>query len=809
VSTLPRLERCLLLVSALSMLAPVARARDEVFPVESSIVPPRVVVGKEPVYPTGASGDVTVTLIVVVDASGKVASAAPLEVHEPFSSLAVSTVSGWQFEPARRENRAVAARIRVEVVFRKSAFEAASGDIEQYEADVDSVPTSEPPPEVADERSEAPEMVEVLVHGDFREPARTASLSRSEVRQLPGAFGDPFRAIEVLPGVTPIASGLPFFFVRGAPPGNVGYFVRDVRMPLLFHVGAGPSVIHPALIGSVDLYPGAYPARFGRFTGGIVQATLAPEENKIRGEYNLRLFDAGAFVETPFDDGRGALAVAGRYSFSGLLLSMFSDNRIEYWDYQARGVYSLDASNRLEAFVFGASDFVGEKTASGVDPLFDTRFHRVELVHETKVEPRGKLRTSFVGGVDRSSVPRYGEASDRLLQARTELDLELESDVALRAGSDLSLDRYDVSVDSSTLSPSAAEIARAFSGRNDLAFGIYAALPLRPSRGFEVTPGLRVDLYGSDGVAAVGIDPRLQLRTSVTKNVALLVALGIAHQPPSFTVPMPGVQPGGLKGGLQEAVQESLGVEVQLDDVTQLSVAAFYDAFFRMSDSLGALGPTSVGCPAGDFAGGSIGGDPSGSPSEDSANCGPYLEPGLIGPDLSGGRGHAADTIEGQRAARAFEVRTLGASYGLELFLKRRFTERWGGLLSYTLSRSTRSHGPSKYLSTFDRTHVLNTASSYDLGKGFRAGARIIFYSGLPAAADTHQPSRLPAFFRLDWRVEKRWRLGPRSFIALVAEWLNATLSKEALSTRCTLSGCEAETIGPITIPSLGLEGGF
>jgi hypothetical protein len=44
----------------------------------------------------------------------------------------------------------------------------------------------------------------------------------------------------------------------------------------------------------------------------------------------------------------------------------------------------------------------------------------------------------------------------------------------------------------------------------------------------------------------------------------------------------------------------------------------------------------------------------------------------------------------------------------------------------------------------------------------------------------------------------------------MVAEWMNATLSKEAVATSCSLNtGCTAQTVGPITIPSLGVEGGF
>src|SRR5690606_31534459 len=94
---------------------------------------------------------------------------------------------------------------------------------------------------------------EIRVRGRRADPARTVSMSRAEVRQIPGAFGDPFRAVEMMPGVTPVVSGLPFFFIRGAPPGNVGYFLDGVRVPLLFHVGVGPSAIHPALIERVDL----------------------------------------------------------------------------------------------------------------------------------------------------------------------------------------------------------------------------------------------------------------------------------------------------------------------------------------------------------------------------------------------------------------------------------------------------------------------------------------------------------------------------------------------------------------------------
>ncbi len=72
---------------------------------------------------------------------------------------------------------------------------------------------------------------EVVVTGRREEPKTPTEhrLGRAEIRATPGAFGDAFRAIDVMPGVVPIVSGLPYFYVRGAPPSAVGYVVDDVR----------------------------------------------------------------------------------------------------------------------------------------------------------------------------------------------------------------------------------------------------------------------------------------------------------------------------------------------------------------------------------------------------------------------------------------------------------------------------------------------------------------------------------------------------------------------------------------------------
>ena len=147
-----------------------------------------------------------------------------------------------------------------------------------------------------------PTTIEVTVTGVA--PLGSRSISRAFALQLPGAFGNPFAALEASPGVTPTLSGAPYFYVRGSPPGNLGYLLDDLRLPALFHVLAGPSVVHPALVESVDFYAGPYPARYGRFAGGIAAGHIRPAGYELHGEASVRAFDSSGLVELPFAEQR-------------------------------------------------------------------------------------------------------------------------------------------------------------------------------------------------------------------------------------------------------------------------------------------------------------------------------------------------------------------------------------------------------------------------------------------------------------------------------------------------------------------------
>jgi TonB family protein len=721
-------------------------------------VPPQLRGEAEVVYPEGASGDAAVVIEALVDADGTVTQVSVVSGAEPFASAARRAARGWRFDPATREGRPMAARLRLEVSFREPEPEApAAGEPE---------PAQPEPEPRSPRRARVREKIEVTVIGE--KPAGARSLTRAEVRELPGTFGDPFRAVEAMPGVTPILSGVPFFFVRGAPPGNVGYYLDGIRIPLLYHIGLGPSVVHPGIVERVDLYPGGYPARFGRFAGGIVAAETTPARHDFHGEASVRLVDAGLLLEAPVAEHRGTVLAGGRYSYTGLALSLLSPEVVlEYWDYQARTSWDLGRRDTLTLFAFGAFDYLGEKRDDGrVETMFSTEFHRFDLRWDHAAGRATELRLAATIGMDRTRGDE-GEffVRNRMSSLRSEIRHRASKQALVRGGTDVALDHFDLQLRPPQIGDEVEDgdrelVERLFPERSDVAIGVWSDVVWQPERGVSVTPGLRVDYYSSQGASAVGIDPRIAARFEVTERWRLLHALGIAHQPPSFVLPVPGFQIGGIEGGLQRSVQASSGVETDLPESFTGSVTVFYNVFLRMTDALGT------------------------------------------------GQGGGDDADDLMR-------RSLGSSVGLEIWLRRPLTRKLGGFVAYTLSRSFRSVGRERFPSAFDRTHVLNAALAYDLGKRWRLGNRLVLYTGFPAQESSGEqprsesPDRIPGFWRLDLRLEKRWRLGERGTIALVFEVLNATLNKEVVDVSCYDGQCENEEIGPVTIPSIGVEATF
>ena len=110
------------------------------------------------------------------------------------------------------------------------------------------------------------EVMEVLEIAPVKAGTSTP-MSAEELIDMPGGAGEPFRAVEALPGVASAAWPMPLLIVRGTNPGTAGFLVDGVSVPTLFHFGLGPSVVNPALVEALDFYPEAIPWTKGAMWG--------------------------------------------------------------------------------------------------------------------------------------------------------------------------------------------------------------------------------------------------------------------------------------------------------------------------------------------------------------------------------------------------------------------------------------------------------------------------------------------------------------------------------------------------------------
>ncbi|HEY6079106.1 MAG TPA: TonB-dependent receptor [Polyangiaceae bacterium] len=706
-------------------------------------------------YPEGGSGLATVQLELTIDREGGVVDARALAGEAPFRDAALAAAQGWRFAPAQRDGRPISARILYLVQFTPPAAEPEPEPPASTAGTPAAPAESKPPPKPS------PPPVEIVVEGE-RPPPGSVTLTRQEAQAIPGTFGDPLRAIEAQPGVVPIVSGLPAFFIRGAPPSNVGFFFDGVEIPLLYHAFFGPSVLHPGFIDSIEFYPGSAPAQHGRFAGPIVAVSARPLQCRPTGEANVRLIDAGGLIESgPLADshecGSSGARVGGRYSYAGLVLSLLSNVELNYWDYQAQASYPIGKDDTLSVLAFGAYDLFRSPEATANSGA-ELTFHRVDVRWDRRLGSDTTLRVALTGGADRTAGANAPPSvvSDESLRLRSELTRRFGAHTTLQAGLDTRVDRFGL--EANRRSFNYPDYSRLFPDRIETVAGGYLALQLEPVPGVHISPGLRADVYTSQGETVAGIDPRVSAEFDVGRSLRLQHSLGIAHQRPSFTAQVPGAQVADLANGLQWALLWSSGMKLKLPLDLLASASVFQSAYFNVLDPLG------------------------------------------------GGRDFTIDRAALDRRA------TISAA-GLELHLSRPVTKRLGGFISYTLSRSIQSSGDQTSPSGFDRTHVLQAALSYAVGSGFRLGARTVLYSGVPELNLEGSPHfttdrRGTPFFRLDLRAEKRFRLGQSGYWGLIAEILNATSTKEVVRLDCG-EVCRERTAGPVVLPSVGIEAGF
>ena len=567
--------------------------------------------------------------------------------------------------------------------------------------------------------------------------ARTLDAQTSTT--VPGTSGDPLRALELLPGVSRSSDGEPI--LRGAAQHESAVFIDGTSVPFLYHFGGVRSVLHPRLVERVEVYPGNYSVRYGRATGGIVEATTRdPRNDGLHAEAELSLLDSSALVEGPVGSRLSFVGAARRSNVDLVFEQLVPDDTFDvvvapvYWDYQGALLFRPSEQARVRLSFVGSRD---QTTLLFSDPSAENpalrgqvggvvEFHRVQLAYTDRHGPLSQHVQAYVGAQNLSqnvgpNAEAYFDVFD--FGGRAEWELAVVDELALVVGLDVEGSSFKgayrgspaPALEGSLPVPDNVQDTITIDRTRFSMLSPAAYLEVRyyPTSRLVLIPGLRYDYYHQVGAATV--NPRISQRWEVNETLTLKSAVGWFSQPPEYYEALAGV--GNPDIDPYHALHVSAGSELTMDESLELDVEGFFKHLSHRVVS------TETGA-----------------------------EPHFV----NDGRG-----------------RVLGLEVG-----GRYRTDHLSAQLAYTLSRSERQDRDEAWrLFDRDQTHVLSAALGYELGAGWRAGARFRYVTGNPttpilgsvydAGADLYYPrfgahngARDPAFSQLDVRVDKSFEIG-------------------------------------------------
>ncbi len=581
---------------------------------------------------------------------------------------------------------------------------------------------------------------ELVVFGERSPPEITERVLDVQVIQvLPGTNGDAVRAVQNLPGIGRPPLNIGQLLVRGTAPEDSAYYIDGARVPQVFHFAGLSTVLNSDSLAEVAFLPGNYGVRYGRTLGGVVDLRTnrqLPAES--RRYVSFDLFQGTAFLEQRLSP-RTALTVSGRRSWVDAVLNPVLKGATgggvqapRYYDLQARLLHKSATAGTFDALVLLSDDsfrFIGppdEGEEQGDTQIgLETTFQKLRLAH-VYTTGQWTAETSLIGGPEAQSfaIAPSGEAFEKRMQMalRHEWANDSYGPVSWRLGVDAQVTRfsflYDVPAISSREEGVVWTVAPAAYVEPTIEFGRFKAIP-----------GVRMDGWWADsGYKRTPIDPRFALVYNDGGATKLKASAGRYSQ---FPLERQVIEDGGAGNPSLDPpwnLQTSLGLEQKIGPDVTLELTRF--------DSM--LEDLIVGREdAFQFY--------TGPPPTGPLDTDPYANDGV------------------------------GRVYGFEGLLKLQ-DEKNTAWIAATWSRSTRIKRPGldRELFRYDQPLAITAIGSRQLPKNWRLGFRARYGSGNPytkvdnrildldsrSFVPVYGPidgDRLPAFFSLDVRIDKRW----------------------------------------------------
>ncbi|MFC2104343.1 TonB-dependent receptor plug domain-containing protein, partial [Bacteroidota bacterium] len=603
------------------------------------------------------------------------------------------------------------------------------------------------------------EMEEVVVKPDYfiqkddNGINSITSISQKEIKRTSGT-PDLFRRLQGVAGVNRTADNSATLIVRGGAPDENLTIIENVEIYSPFHFSSlsggmaeGISVIQPKIINNVTFMTGGFNSQYGDKLSSVTEIQLQqPSQNRINTDITLDITGFGAIVSGPLSN-NASYMLSGRRSIYDLMMKIRGvDYSPQTTDIHSKFIFK--PSNKHEFTLYGL--YVGDQLERikdeddlGINDQLKYRnitknMSALGVTWKWLYSKNGYLKiTPYLNTNDWKLIEGREQNGNDLGQENEEDFYGIKSFVSYRfnhkhrvtGGSEMKFinTTYNKWTEDDTLKTGIIQPAynRQFGPESALKAGAFVHYYYNPFKWLKFNTGLRFDYF--DFTDEILFSPRLGFQFVINEKLRLNTSYGLYAQYPPFYKIFLNPQNSNLK--TNKSTHYIVGFEYLISDDMQLKVEGFYK---DLKDLAVAQNDTS----------------------------------------------------------KLYTSTGTGNAKGIEFTLTKKMSSNLHLLLNYTYCKSIRkdTKNEPEYDFDYDSPNMANLMATYKFGKWWDLSLSCRYSTGLPytpydissryqmdgkwyCEKGEKNSQRLPDYFRLDVRVDRRFVFRNYNITAFAEIW--------------------------------------
>ena len=429
-----------------------------------------------------------------------------------------------------------------------------------------------------------------LAQRTFNRPISTLELNRKQVNAIP-QFIEPdlLRALQSLPGITPISDFSSALYVRGGTSDQNLYLIDGAEIYNPEHAFGIFSTFNTDAIDRVVVSKGGFGAEYGDRLSSVIDVTeLDGNRKKIEGEANISLIAASATIQAPVWS-FGSIAASFRRTYIDQTYAKFIKGIPDYYfdDGNVTGKFQLDDRDNLTINYFGSGDNlffqVNSNTPQSPEVNYDwgNNVASANWNHIFGNKLLSDFMVSYSGFASNFNVTHVANLNER----NTISNYTIRDGLRYYASNEMTF-RFGAAYKQIGITYSFLSNGNSIDFDNPVRkASAYAILSWQPDPLLDIEGGLRFEQFRSNA-AFTHLDPRLSMKYRLSGTSSLKFAAGVYHQYMDSVDRLFFASiwlPAGKYINNSEATHFILGYDKQLGRSFELETNAYYKSYRNMN----------------------------------------------------------------------------------------------------------------------------------------------------------------------------------------------------------------------------------